>query len=71
MLANTQWNEIQGEKVAVGDPDTVIHQLKHMSAELGLDGIIAEFNAGELIPPKNVEKSIKLFCEEVIPELKK
>ena len=71
LLANTQWNEIQGEKVAVGDPDTVIHQLKHMSAELGLDGIIAEFNAGELIPPKNVEKSIKLFCEEVIPELKK
>jgi len=68
-LSEINWNEIQGEKVAVGDPETVASQLNRMTDVLGLDGIAAEFNAGETIPADKVSKSLKLFCEEVIPKL--
>ncbi len=68
-LSDINWNEIQGEKVAVGDPDMVANQLKRMIEVLGLDGIAAEFNAGETIEAEKVSKSLKLFCEEVAPNI--
>ena len=70
LLANTQWNEIQGEKVAVGDPETVIKQLKKMKKSLNLSGFALEFNAGEIIPPDKIKESLTLFCKEVMPELR-
>ena len=51
------------------DPDMVANQLKRMIEVLGLDGIAAEFNAGETIEPEKVSKSLKLFCEEVAPNI--
>jgi hypothetical protein len=37
---------------------------------LDLSGIVAEFNAGEIIPQEEVANSMRLFCEEVAPELR-
>ena len=69
-LSEIDWTDIQGEKVAVGDPDTVVEQLKNMIDVLTLDGIAAEFNAGEEIPAGIVENSLSLFCKEVMPKLR-
>ena len=69
-LSEIDWNDIQGEKVAVGDPAKVVDQLKNMINVLTLDGIAAEFNAGEEIPATKVEKSLALFCKEVMPKLR-
>ena len=68
-LSELRWENIQGEKVAVGDPETVTKQLRRMIKELGLDGIAAEFNAGEDIPANKVSESLRLFCTEVAPQL--
>jgi alkanesulfonate monooxygenase SsuD/methylene tetrahydromethanopterin reductase-like flavin-dependent oxidoreductase (luciferase family) len=69
-LSEIDWKEIQGEKVAVGDPETVATQIKNMMEVLTLDGIAAEFNAGEQIPAIKVRQSLELFCKEVIPKLR-
>ena len=60
----------KGEKVAVGDPETVTKQLKKMKTSLNLSGFALEFNAGEIIPPDKVKESLTLFCKEVMPELR-
>ncbi|MCH7745465.1 MAG: LLM class flavin-dependent oxidoreductase [Chloroflexi bacterium] len=66
-LAALTWENVQKEKVAVGTPEMVIEQLQNMKETLSLSGIVAELNAGELIPRENLERSLRLFCEKVIP----
>jgi alkanesulfonate monooxygenase SsuD/methylene tetrahydromethanopterin reductase-like flavin-dependent oxidoreductase (luciferase family) len=68
-LSEIEWTDIQGEKVAVGDPETVVQQLKKMKASLNLSGFALEFNAGEIIPAGKVKDSLTLFCKEVMPAL--
>ena len=64
------WEDVQGEKVAVGTPEMVIEQLQRMKETLHLSGVVAEFNAGELIPRERIAKSLRLFCEKVVPAFK-
>ena len=67
-LASIQWERnVIGQKAAVGTPEMVIEQLKVMKDALSLTGVVAEFNAGELIPEDKISNSLRLFCEEVIP----
>ena len=37
---------------------------------LGLDSIAAEINFGGLLGPEQVERSLRLFAEEVAPKLR-
>ena len=69
-LAEITWDEVKKEKVAVGTPDMVIEQLARLRDQISLAGVVAEFNAGEEIPPDKIESSLRLFCEEVMPALK-
>ncbi len=69
-LAGIGWDEVRREKVAVGTPDVVIERLSELRDTLSLTGVVAEFNAGEEIPPDKIESSLELFCEEVMPALK-
>ena len=48
----------------------VIEQLRVMRDTLSLTGVVAEFNAGELIPEEKIASSLRLFCEEVMPAFK-
>jgi alkanesulfonate monooxygenase SsuD/methylene tetrahydromethanopterin reductase-like flavin-dependent oxidoreductase (luciferase family) len=67
-LASIQWErDVIGQKAAVGTPEMVIEQLKVMKDALSLTGVVAEFNAGELISEDKISNSLRLFCEEVIP----
>lgn len=67
VLASITWEDVQREKVMVGTPEMVIEQLNVLKEALHVTEVVAEFNAGELIPPEHIERSLRLFCEKVIP----
>ena len=69
-LGVVTWEDVQSEKVAVGTPEMVVKQLQRMKETLRLSGVVAEFNAGELIPRERIARSLRLFCEKVIPAFK-
>ena len=69
-IASMNWEDVQREKVAVGTPEMVVEQLSKLKEALHLTEVVAEFNAGELIPPEHIERSLRLFCEKVIPALR-
>ena len=69
-LAVLTWEEVQKEKVAVGTPEMVIEQLHKMKETLSLSGVVAELNAGELIPAEKISRSLRLLCEKVMPAFK-
>ena len=48
----------------------VIDQIRELQEALHLTEVVAEFNAGELIPQEHIERSLRLFCEKVIPAFK-
>ena len=67
-LATLEWErDVIGQKAAVGTPEMVIDQLRVMKDTLSLTGVVAEFNAGELIPEEKIASSLRLFCEGVMP----
>ena len=69
-IAAMTWDHVRREKVAVGSPEMVVEQLSKLKEALHLTEVVAEFNAGELIPPERIERSLRLFCEKVIPALR-
>ena len=69
-LASLTWDTVLKEKVAVGTPEMVVERLHEMKETLHLKGVVAEFNAGELIPREKVANSLRLFCEKVVPAFK-
>ena len=66
-LSAITWEEALRERVAVGSPERVIERLHELRETLHLSGVVAELNAGELIPREGVAGSLRLFCEKVIP----
>ncbi len=69
-LTTMTWNQIMADRVAVGTPERVAERLQEIKQTLDLSGIVAEFNAGEIIPQEAVANSMRLFCEKVAPELR-
>jgi alkanesulfonate monooxygenase SsuD/methylene tetrahydromethanopterin reductase-like flavin-dependent oxidoreductase (luciferase family) len=69
-LSTVTYEELLRDRLAYGSPEGVINQLKDISEELGLSGVVAETNVGGLIPRDKVAKSIDLFCKEVVPALR-
>ncbi len=69
-LSSITWEEVQREKVAVGTPEMVIERLQEMKETLQLSSLTAEFNAGGLIPQQDIARSLRLFCEKIVPAFK-
>lgn len=66
-LVSVSWDQVRREKVAVGTPEMVVERIHELRDSLKLSGLVAEFNAGELLPANAVSASLKLFCDKVIP----
>jgi alkanesulfonate monooxygenase SsuD/methylene tetrahydromethanopterin reductase-like flavin-dependent oxidoreductase (luciferase family) len=60
---------LQG-RLAYGTPDMVATRLRELQETLGLSGIIMEPNVGGHIPPELVFRSVRLFAQEVAPQLR-
>ena len=61
---------IRDNSFICGSPETVTRQIKEIAAQAGADCFLGEFTFGALEHDK-VMKSLRLFTEQVMPELKK
>ena len=69
-LSTLSFDDILATKVAFGTPAGLVDRFTQLREELGLDGVVAEFNAGGLIPQDVVVRNIRLLTEKVIPAFK-
>jgi alkanesulfonate monooxygenase SsuD/methylene tetrahydromethanopterin reductase-like flavin-dependent oxidoreductase (luciferase family) len=58
------------EKVIAGTPEMVVERLRELRAEAQLAGVSAEINPGSLLNHEQVMKSLRLYCQEVMPQFK-
>jgi alkanesulfonate monooxygenase SsuD/methylene tetrahydromethanopterin reductase-like flavin-dependent oxidoreductase (luciferase family) len=66
-LSSLTYEEILHAKVAFGTAAGLIERLSQLREELGLDGIVAELNAGGQIPAERVKRSLHILTHEVMP----
>ena len=64
------YDDILETKVAFGTPEGLVDRFTKLREELGLDGVVAELNAGGLIPHDIVLRNIKMLTEKVMPAFK-
>ena len=57
------------DRLVYGTPDTVVERLSELRQELGLSGVLMEPNVGGLMAPDRLDRSIRLFGQEVAPRL--
>jgi len=69
-LQTVSYDDALRGKVIVGTPDSVVARLKELTETLGLNGVLAELNAGALIPVDKVMRSLQLMCEAVAPRMR-
>ncbi len=69
-LATMSYEEMLETKVAFGTGEGLIDRFTELKEELGLDGIVAELNAGGLIPEEAVTRSVRIITEQVMPVFK-
>ena len=69
-LTQLSYDEILHTKVAFGTAAGLVERLSQLREELGLDGIVAELDAGGLIAPEQVRRSLSLLTQEVMPQFK-
>ena len=69
-LREASFDEVLREKLIVGTPEMVTVRLGEITAELALDGILAELNCGGRVRRDGVINSLRLLCNEVMPAFK-
>jgi alkanesulfonate monooxygenase SsuD/methylene tetrahydromethanopterin reductase-like flavin-dependent oxidoreductase (luciferase family) len=69
-LQSIDYAEVIKSKIIVGTPAMVTDRLGQLKEELGLSGILAEFNCGMQIPAPQVLNSLQMLCSEVTPRFK-
>lgn len=69
-LARVGYDELLEGRLAYGTPDMVAAKLLDLRERLGLSGIMIEPNVGGHNTPERVRNSIKLFAQEVVPQLR-
>ncbi len=69
-LLNTTYDDLLVDRVAYGTPEQVAERLISLRDDLGLTGFIMEPNLGGTVPAERVQKSIRLYAEEVGPALR-
>jgi alkanesulfonate monooxygenase SsuD/methylene tetrahydromethanopterin reductase-like flavin-dependent oxidoreductase (luciferase family) len=70
-LQHIDYEEVVRSKIVVGTPAMVADRLAQLRETLGLSGILAELNCGMRISHERVTNSLRLMCEEVIPQFRR
>jgi alkanesulfonate monooxygenase SsuD/methylene tetrahydromethanopterin reductase-like flavin-dependent oxidoreductase (luciferase family) len=58
------------QKGFVGTPDHVASRIAALREATGIDGLSAEINVGSLMTHEQVMRSLRLFCQEVVPRFR-
>jgi alkanesulfonate monooxygenase SsuD/methylene tetrahydromethanopterin reductase-like flavin-dependent oxidoreductase (luciferase family) len=69
-LAHVTYEELLTGRVAYGTSAMVAEKLAHLRKTLGVAGVIMEPNVGGYNPPERVLNSLRLFAQEVVPQLR-
>lgn len=69
-LSNVTYEDLLRDWVIYGTPTEVADRLRGLIDEIDLSGVVLEMNAGGLIGITDILKSLKLFGEEVAPQLR-
>jgi alkanesulfonate monooxygenase SsuD/methylene tetrahydromethanopterin reductase-like flavin-dependent oxidoreductase (luciferase family) len=69
-LARVGYDDLLRDRLAYGTPDMVVEKLRHLRETLGLAGVVIEPNVGGGIPRDRVFQSVRLFAQEVAPQLR-
>ncbi len=69
-LAALSYEDILQTKVAFGSGPGLIDRFHYLEEELGINSIVAELNAGGLIPEDKVLSSLKTLTHQVMPAFK-
>ena len=69
-LASLSYEEILATKVAFGSAAALRDRLQQLQEELGLDGVVAELNAGGLLSAAQVRESLRILTQDVMPAFK-
>jgi alkanesulfonate monooxygenase SsuD/methylene tetrahydromethanopterin reductase-like flavin-dependent oxidoreductase (luciferase family) len=69
-LATLTYEGVLQERVVLGTPKHVVDRLCTLQQAVGLSGIIIEPNVGSAMPPDLVARSMRLFAQEVVPQLR-
>ncbi len=69
-LAALTLEEILEIKVAFGTAESLIDRFTQLHEELGIDGVVAELNAGGRIPVEQVRRSLHILTHQVMPAFK-
>ena len=64
------YEEMLETKVAFGTGESLVDRFSQLQEELGLDSVVAELNAGGLIPEEAVTRSLKIMTQQVMPAFK-
>jgi alkanesulfonate monooxygenase SsuD/methylene tetrahydromethanopterin reductase-like flavin-dependent oxidoreductase (luciferase family) len=68
-LANLTYESALQDRLVYGTPDAVADRLRELRDELGLSGVLMEPNVGGLMTPERLDNSMRLFSQEVGPQL--
>jgi alkanesulfonate monooxygenase SsuD/methylene tetrahydromethanopterin reductase-like flavin-dependent oxidoreductase (luciferase family) len=68
-LANLTYESALQDRLVYGTPDAVASRLQELRDELGLSGVLMEPNVGGIISPERLDTSVRLFGQEVAPQL--
>jgi alkanesulfonate monooxygenase SsuD/methylene tetrahydromethanopterin reductase-like flavin-dependent oxidoreductase (luciferase family) len=66
-LATMSYEEMLQTKVAFGTGESLVDRFSELKEELGLDGVVAELNAGGLILEKRVTRSLRIITQQIMP----
>jgi alkanesulfonate monooxygenase SsuD/methylene tetrahydromethanopterin reductase-like flavin-dependent oxidoreductase (luciferase family) len=69
-LATMSYEEMLQTKVAFGTGESLVDRFAELKEELGLDALVAELNAGGLIPEEAVARSLRIITQQVMPAFK-
>lgn len=69
-MSALSYDQIYDQFAVIGDPDQCVAKLKSFQQMFNPQEFMCWFNTGGLLPHKEVEKSMRLFAEEVMPQFK-
>jgi len=69
-VSKLTYEDILATRVAIGTATGLVDRLGEIAQDLGLTGIVAELNPGGLLPMERMQRTLRIFTDEVIPALR-
>ena len=69
-LGKLSYDDIRESRAAIGTPSRLIERFIEWRDVAGIDGVVMELNAGNLLAEEQISNSVRLIAEEVMPAFK-